>query len=581
MFAMPINALLAAALCFASLFFSVAALAAPPIKLEVAKDLRSLLEANLTTLRDDALPKSPDENDRRALVRRTRKEVSGLLATEGYFTPTVTREGTGVAPMTVRVDPGPRAHIGKVDLRFSGAIADTAYAQRRAEIKSKWPLKEGSFFRQADWDGAKGFLLDAVAARDFAAARFSSTRAAVDPDKGTVALEVAIDSGPVYTMGALQIKGLEDYEPTLIRRYNSIKLGEPYDQARLLDFQRVLQSTPYFSSVVVDMPTDVKSPQNVPIQVSVAEARPKRVELGGGFSSNNGYRVETAYRNANWLDRGWQLVTGIRLEQRRQLLYADVFLPPARAGYQDSFGGQFERTDTQGLRTTTAAVGVARHHVRGDIETSLAFKLQREILAPDGAEKTTSKALTANYTWTRRKVDDLFNPRRGTILSGQVGGGTRVLLSDQNFMRLSARAVRYQPVGERDVVIVRGEAGATLAPSRDGIPQEFLFRTGGAQTVRGYAYNSLGVQDGDATVGGRYMAVVSAEYVHWLKESDWGIAAFVDSGDAADERSDLDLKTGYGLGARWRSPAGPIAIDVAYGEAESRTRLHFSVAVAF
>ena len=175
----------------------------------------------------------------------------------------------------------------------------------------------------------------------------------------------------------------------------------------------------------------------------------------------------------------------------------------------------------------------------------------------------------------------MFNPRRGTILSGQIGGGARVLLSDQNFVRLSARAVRYQPVGERDVVIVRGEAGATFAESRDGIPQDFLFRTGGAQTVRGYAYNSLGVAEGDATVGGRYMAVVSAEYVHWLKESDWGVAAFVDAGDAVDERGDLDLKTGYGLGARWRSPAGPIAVNIAHGEAESRTRLHFSVAIAF
>ena len=581
MFRMPINALLIAALCLASLLLPLSAHAASPIALDVPKDLRPLLEEHLTTLRDDALPESPDENDRRALVRRTRNEVTALLATEGYFTPTVTREGTDQAPMKIRVDPGPRARIGKVDLRFSGAIATPAYAARRAEIKSQWPLNEGAAFRQADWDGAKGFLLDAVAARDFAGARFVDTRAAVDPEKATVALQVEVDSGPAYTLGALQIDGLEDYDPALIRRYNFIEPGEPYDQDRLLEFQRVLQATPYFSSVVVEMADQTDSTENVPILVSVAEARPKRVELGAGFSSNNGYRVEAAYRHANWLDRGWQLVTGLRLEQRHQLLYADVFLPPARAGYQDSFGAQIERSDTQGLRTTTSAIGVGRRHVRGDIETNLAIKLQRELFVPDGAEKSTNQALTANYMWTRRKVDDLFNPRRGTILSGQIGGGSRVLLSDQNFLRLSARAVRYQPVAERDVVIVRGEAGATLAESRDGIPQDFLFRTGGAQTVRGYAYNSLGVQEGDATVGGRYMAVVSAEYVHWLEESNWGVAAFVDAGDAADEQSDLKLKTGYGLGARWRSPAGPIAIDVAHGEAESRTRLHFSVAIAF
>ena len=38
---------------------------------------------------------------------------------------------------------------------------------------------------------------------------------------------------------------------------------------------------------------------------------------------------------------------------------------------------------------------------------------------------------------------------------------------------------------------------------------------------------------------------------------------------------------GYGLGARWRSPAGPLAIDLAWGHQERSLRLHFGVAVAF
>lgn len=74
--------------------------------------------------------------------------------------------------------------------------------------------------------------------------------------------------------------------------------------------------------------------------------------------------------------------------------------------------------------------------------------------------------------------------------------------------------------------------------------------------------------------------MVSAEATHWLNES-WGIAAFVDAGDAVDQLEDVRLAVGYGIGARWRSPAGPIGVDLAYGQRTSELQLHFSLAIPF
>ena len=50
--------------------------------------------------------------------------------------------------------------------------------------------------------------------------------------------------------------------------------------------------------------------------------------------------------------------------------------------------------------------------------------------------------------------------------------------------------------------------GLVFARSRSGIPSDFLFRTGGDTSVRGYSYQSLGVPQGDAIVGGRMLVVV-------------------------------------------------------------------------
>jgi translocation and assembly module TamA len=121
------------------------------------------------------------------------------------------------------------------------------------------------------------------------------------------------------------------------------------------------------------------------------------------------------------------------------------------------------------------------------------------------------------------------------------------------------------------------------AESIAAVPTKFLFRTGGTTTVRGYDYESLGVKQGTATIGGRALAVASAEYVKWLDVlgGGWGVAAFVDVGDAAENWSTLDPALGVGLGVRFRTPAGPLAVDVAYGERERQVRVHFSVAIAF
>ena len=127
---------------------------------------------------------------------------------------------------------------------------------------------------------------------------------------------------------------------------------------------------------------------------------------------------------------------------------------------------------------------------------------------------------------------------------------------------------------------MRGEIGRTFTPSRDELPEDFLFRAGGARSNRGYAYQSLGVQEGDAVVGGRYIFTATAEYVHWLNDQ-WGAAVFTDIGDADDSVKALDANPSYGVGARFKTPAGPLGLDLAYAQNPRKFRISFSVTVAF
>jgi translocation and assembly module TamA len=401
----------------------------------------------------------------------------------------------------------------------------------------------------------------------------------VNPDAASARLSVTIDSGPPFRIGALDVRGTERLPADFVERYYTLESGEAFDQERLLALQSRLQNLPQLASVSVDIPRDRSLAEAVPVRIRVSEAESRRLALGAGYSTNTGVRAEVGWRDVNFLSRGWELQTGLRLEQKRQALFADVFLPPTRANVRDSFGALAEATDIEGLRTDRYAIGAVRAWTRGDDETALSLRYQRERLRPDGGDEAINKALTASVSWTRRRINDALDPRRGYVLRGEIGGGAKSVLSDQDFLRIYGRAARYVPIGE-DTLILRGELGATLADSREGIPLDYLFRAGGSQSVRGYAYDSLGVQEGDATLGGRYLATASAEYIHWFRPQ-WGVATFVDIGDAADSRQDFDAKLGVGVGARWRSPAGPIALDLAWGHDKQKLRLHFSVAVAF
>lgn len=551
------------------------------VELQVPDALRPLLEKHL-----DFLELAPDQlldaGGRVALMRRARKEIREMLATEGYFSPTIERKDLEDGRLLVVVTPGGRTHISSVDLRFTGDLTggEGDRPARLAALRNAWGLQAGQPFRQADWDAAKQRLLDALSTREYAAASIVDSQAVINPDTASAELKVEVDSGPVFRFGPMEVSGLADYDASLVERYRPPERGEPYSQERLLRFQTALQNTSYFASVVVDIDRSTPTPEAVPVRVTVIEAKPRRIGFGSGISSNTGYRVETSYRDAHFMGQPWTLVSGVRVEQRRQLGYADVFLPPSLSGHLDSFGVLAEHTNISGLQTQRQSIGVVRTIPRGSMENRLALNFQHEILTPEGSLRSSRSALTANWSWTYRAVDNILDPRHGQVVNFQLGGASRAFLSDRNFVRLYGRYQHFFPVAERDVLILRAEGGMTVAASRDGVPQDFLFRTGGAQTVRGYAYQSLGVTEGSATVGGRYLAVTSAEYVHWY-EGNWGVAAFVDAGNANDERELFKMNLGYGFGPRWRSPAGPIAVDLAYGQSDHRVRLQFAVAIAF
>ncbi|MDO8042027.1 autotransporter assembly complex family protein [Janthinobacterium sp. SUN137] len=586
------------------------------VKVNAPGDLDELLEKNLDLERFRGNPRMDREQLQR-LVRDTPEQARNLIATAGYYTPVVTVrvDTSGAKPVViVDVDPGQAVTIDKVELELRGFDPTPPLAASEPydteALKRSWSLKTGSVFRQADWESAKRALLREVVQTRYPRAQLVDTQAVVDPETHKVSLLVVLDSGPELRFGELRIEGLKRYDPSIIRNLDKIRPGEYYSESALQSLQARLQDTGYFASVEVsaDMSSILSEqieagqesqqaeaegasaaaeakPVNrgpaplLPLVVRVTENKQQNVSAGLGFSTNTGNRAQLNYDNLNvW---GTRFKSAITMETKKQAAHANFYFPTTERGYNDSAGASFERSDISNEITAVTTISAKRNWGGTNLERSLTFEFLSEDKTVVGLEQTRSKSLPLTYAITKRSLDSLLFPTKGYVINAQVGGALLPVLTDERFVRVAGKAVYYRPLGEKGELIVRGEMGALGSKEKRGVPAVYLFRAGGDQSVRGYGYQELGVKEGDATIGGRYMLTGSAEYQYWFKPK-WAIAAFYDAGNAADTvKAAMTPKSGYGLGGRYKSPVGPINVDVAYGHAVHAYRLHFSLGFTF
>ncbi len=554
------------------------------VELQVPAGQRKLIEDYLDLYRWRGSERM-NEAQLRRLVRLAPEQVRTFLAVEGFYSPQVEAEMAHKDSrwiVSLVVDPGEPVRVTGVDLQVKGSFNDGSAENlaRLEKMRVNWGLPPGSLFRHHDWEAAKRKALKDLLLYRYPAASIASSRATINPETKSAKLEVILDSGPAFTFGALEIQGLHRYPAILVKHLNPIVSGEFYSQAKLLELQSRLQDSPYFASAAVNVDTDPKQPGGVPVQVKVVEKQSQKLGFGVGMSTDTGARGQVDYRNFNLFDRTWRLGSTLKLEQKSQSFSGDLQFPLTKKGFRDSVNGLLERTDIEDEVIQKLAMGVKRTFVHGKAETGYGIRSIIENQDIEGAASRQRSTFSPFYFWTLHRVDRLLFPTSGYLVNLQADVAAQALLSDQDFFRGFGRVVYFYPISKRDQLILRGELGMVAAKSRDGIPSDFLFRTGGDQTVRGYAYQSLGVPEEDAVVGGRYLAVGSVEYIHWLTDR-WGAALFVDAGNAADSLNGLKPACGCGVGARWKSPVGPLNLDLAYGRKTREMRIHFSMGFSF
>ena len=525
-----------------------------------------------------------------------------LLGTLGYFTPTLTLElnetpqGTK-APreIVITVSPGDITKVSNVQISYAGPIADDASAEaQRDSIRTNWALRAGQPFTQQAWDEAKTTALRSLTAKRFPTGNIELSRAEVDADRHEARLNATYQSGPAYKFGPLVLRGIQRYDPDGARRIARLPSGQDYDQQKLLDAQQRLASSGYYDSVFLTLDTESGNPLAAPVIAQLREAPLQKVVAGVGFTTDNGPRLSLDHIHNQVPLLGWRAVSRLSLDRDIKSLSTELKAIPDDRGWQWFTGAELKSEQSGSYVVDSGRLRGGRSKSSDHIDRS--YFLQYDYAQNRGIDAPPSaSAVTANWGWTGRYFDDNAAPTRGYGLALEVAAGYTLTGEQVPFTRTYARWLGVVPLGSADDkesrarrsrLQLRVEAGAVAAKDSAQIPSTLMFLTGGDTTVRGYSYKQIGtVRPDGQIVAGRYLGVMSAEwqrpFVYKDKLTAWESVMFVDAGAVADKPGELKPKVGVGVGARWRSPVGPVQADLAYGVDTKKFRLHFRLGFTF
>lgn len=548
--------------------------------------------------RFSALPDlSPAELER--LLLTAPADLRQLLATQGHFAPRIAirRIEAAHSPVTVRieVEPGPLTRVADWRVTLHGPVSEdpTTLAQRES-LLAGWTLTEGQVFTQQDWDAAKQQALRTLNRHRYPQASITHSLADIDPQSQQAHLLLELDSGPPYRFGELRVLGSERYEPETIRRLVRLAGVEPgldYDEGLLQDAQLRLLDSGDYESAFVRLDTDA-DPSAAPVEASVREAKLQKLVIGVGASTDNGARLSLEHMHHRVPGLDWRATSKLQLERDTRTLNGLLESPIDDHGWRWNLGAQLQRQEDALLVTTSEQFRAGRTQSGRQLERQLYAQYDRASIHDPAlaVQADAASSLSAHYGWTRRDFNDLTNPTRGQGLALELGAGLTLSQHPVPYLRTKLRWLGYRPAfADSDRPsrwALRLEGGVVWSGDDSAVPATQRFLAGGEGSVRGYGLRDIGVARADGGVDpGRLLALASVEWQRplWLngRRSEWETVLFVDAGAVADRSRELTPQVGVGAGVRYRSPVGPLQLDLAYGIERRALRMHMSVGFAF
>jgi Outer membrane protein len=507
----------------------------------------------------------------RRLYANAPDQVQAALRPYGYYEATATGDLKQVGnnwQVTLHVVPGTPVKVTAVDLAVDDVAAKVP-AVRRAmrgvqNLKDK-PMNDGQY------DAARDAVSGALTATGFLDAKLVTHRVEVNRAEHTAKVDLKWETGERYRYGHVNFKDSQ-FRDGFLDRYLPFKSGDYFSQDQLLQLQQALNGADYFS--VVNVIPDTDNAKNGTVDVNVQLAPAKRTIYTGGpfFGTDTGPGLRGGIEK-RWInDRGHKWKNELVVAQRLKTLSTLYQIPmPGPNQRSFNFGANYRDANTVTSKSRTLQLvanetrlwhgwtrTIGMNALTG---TFTVGKRGGEGDDAEGLEHGRSTLLYPEVTLSKKRGDNPTFVRSGWSLTLTARSTVGTLLSDTRFSTVMGDAKWIQSFWGRNRLILRGTAGKTWTGNFSDLPPQLRFFAGGDRSVRGYDFESIGPKNAyGRVIGGENLLVGSTEVEHYFTRN-WGMAAFVDAGNAFTG-TDYNPRIGAGLGVRWLSPVGMIRVDV-------------------
>jgi len=514
------------------------------------------------------------------------EKVRLALQPFGYYNTKVSarveQTGDGKYRLQVAVIPGEPVRLSEVVLELKGGGAGEDQLRRLA---AKFPLSRGEVLLHPDYERGKGALQSRAVSLGYLDAQFTRHEIRIAEGAATARIGLTLDTGERYLFDGVRIEGAPEYPQPYLRRFLAFKQGDVFSYEKLGETQLNFANSERFKGVVVTPEREQSKDLQVPVLVQLTSAPRRTLRTGVGYGTDSGPRFSVRYRDLNLFQQGHDLDLSLYVAQRLQG-FAARYLRPSPLDLKSSTSVQFnlQREDITTYQSQLVALELARNRSfrRGELGTAY-IKLQQENFTI-GSENSSSRLVLPGVRFTKERINDPVRPTSAYRFGADLRGTHPFLGSDSALVQAIGDAAALVPLPWRLFLHARSRLGYSmlLDPLQD-LPPSIRFFAGGDQSVRGYAYQSLGPRDAQGRViGGKHLLVGSLELERALYKN-WGVSIFYDAGNAFNDFKAMDLSRGAGVGLHYYTPVGGLNLSVAkpLDDVETGYRIHFTVGLQF
>lgn len=480
--------------------------------------------------------------------------------------------------VTFTIDEGERYKFGNLDVEV--AIPDVDAEDLRPYIVGE----SGEWYNADQVEDTVQAITDAVGALGYA---FVDVRPRVKRDRDNQTIDIIYDvqEGPRVFVERIDITGNMRTLDSVIRREIQLAEGDAFNTAKLRRSRERIRNLGFFESVEVSNVPSETAPDRTVVQVDVQEQSTGELSFGVGWSSSSGALFDISLRERNLLGKGQDIRLDLTLAERRQEVDLSFTEPyfldrPLAAGF-DLFSRQRDYQDeaSYDLKETGGALRLGfnyseywRQNLRYTLNQSTIENVESDASVFIKQREGESLLSMVGQVLTYDRRDNTIEPTEGYVI--RFGTDFAGVGGDETFARASIDAAQYFAVTDKTVLTISGMFGMI-----EGIGDDVRFVRNyqlGGDNLRGFEFGGASPRDAatDDILGGKWIAAGTAELRFPLGlPEELGITgkAFTDFGaigepdgvtmSQVDSSNSLRLSTGVGL--IWRSPMGPISIDIA------------------